>query len=113
MTFAPWQPLTVRPDELSLGGIAVEGDGADLVRAALRSLYDRLRAVEDERDELAHHLNPRIVVDDELGPELEAFNAADPHCERCAGLGRLSVGVDDGAEVRVELVPCSCVEEHR
>lgn len=107
-----WLPLTVREDPYSVGGIVVDGEGAPLVRQALADLAGRV--IDLEKTDPATRI---VEITDDLGPDLEAFNAADPHCERCAGLGRISVGIVDsvvgGDEVRLELVPCSCVEEHR
>lgn len=41
-----WLPLLARRDPGSLGGIAVDGTGAPLVRGALGELFDLLRAAE-------------------------------------------------------------------
>jgi len=112
--FAPWQPLRARSDELNLGGISVDGPGAAIVRDAISRLYARIRELEEKNEELERHLNPppvaRIVVSDELGPDLELYNLADPSCEGCGGLGVVEVGVETLGEEPVRLVrsACSC-----
>lgn len=108
----PWRGLSARTDPYNLGGIAVEGPGAPIVRDAITALYDRVVAAEKARDDALRHLSPPFTIG-ELSDDLERFNRADPTCEACHGMGRTYLGREEAGEVHLDPVPCRCTEAPR